>query len=341
MGLINRAWRLMKRPTDHDFSDALELHTRDIPRLREGQVLVHNGYLSLDAGTRMWMTARVDSYDAPMQLGAIMRGQTLGKVVESRHPDYQPGQLLRFRGDWADFSLLQPDDDTYVEHVTWQLNDLKQHLAALGPNGWTAFVGVHEIGEAKPGETFVVSAASGVTGALAGQIAKLSGCRVVGITSSPNKAHWLNTKLGFDVAIDSSSHADIGNALKSACPQGIDVYFENVGGTMLDAALDNMARYGRVAVCGLLVNYDKASAPAGPARFDQILMKRLKMTGFFSADWHWRGAEINRKLRPWYDAGRLQMQFDVTEGLESAPQGYQRLFTGDKLGKALVRISDL
>lgn len=303
-------------------------------------MVVRNAYLSLDAGTRMWLTARTDSYEPPLPLGSVLRGQTLGVVTASRHPDYQPGQLLRFRGAWADYSMLRPADGTYVEQVSWQLDDPRQHLAALGPNGWTAYVGVREIGEAKAGETVVVSAASGVTGALAGQIATLCGCRVVGITGSPAKASWLTT-LGFDAAIDRSAQPDLGTALAAACPDGIDVYFENVGGAVLDAALDHMATYGRVAVCGLLLNYDKPAAPAGPARFDQILMKRLTMTGFFSADWHWRGTEINRALRPWYDAGRLRMRFDVTDGLENTPEAYQRVFTGDKLGKALVRISEL
>jgi len=282
-------------------------------------VVVRNAYLSLDAGTRMWLTARKDSYEPPLPLGSVLRGQTLGVVTASRHPDYQPGQLLRFRGDWADYSMLRPADGAYVEQVSWQL----------------------EIGEAKTGETVVVSAASGVTGALAGQIATLCGCRVVGITGSPVKANWLTTTLGFDAAIDRSAQPDLGTALAAACPDGIDVYFENVGGAVLDAALDHMATYGRVAVCGLLLNYDKPAAPAGPARFDQILMKRLTTTGFFSADWHWRGTEINRTLRPWYDAGRLRMRFDVTDGLEHTPEAYQRVFTGDKVGKALVRISEL
>jgi NADPH-dependent curcumin reductase CurA len=306
-----------------------------------GQVLVRNAYLSLDAGTRMWMTARRDSYDPPTPLGAVIRTQTLGTVAESRHPDFKPGQLLRFRGHWADFSLLTPGDGTYIDVVTWELDDLRQHLGALGPNGWTAAVGVQEIGEARSGDTFVVSAASGVTGALAGQIAKLVGCRVVGITGSADKAVWLEQSLGFDVAIDRRSSPDMRKALQLACPDGIDVYFENVGGPLLDAALANMAPYGRVAVCGLLLNYGEAVAPLGPANFDQVLMKRLKIMGFFSADWHWRGPELNRTLRPWYEAGRLRMEFDVTEGLENAPQAYGRLMRGDKIGKVLVQVAPL
>jgi hypothetical protein len=130
-------------------------------------------------------------------------------------------------------------------------------------------------------------------------------------------------------------------ALREACPDGIDVYFENVGGPLLDAALATMAPYGRIAICGLLVNYDKPAGLAGPANFDQVLMKRLKLTGFFSADWHWRGPELNRSLRPWYEAGRLRVDFDLTDGLEHAPAGFQRLFTGDKIGKSLVQISPL
>jgi NADPH-dependent curcumin reductase CurA len=341
MESINRRWRLARRPIGHDYARAFELRAEAVPHPGRGEVLVRNAYLSLDAGTRMRLTERSDSYDPPAPVGSALQGHMLGTVAESEHPDYRPGQLLRFRGDWADYSLLTPGDGKLLQSVTWTLPDPRQHLAALGPNAWTAYVGVHEVGEAGPADTVVISAASGVTGALAGQIAKLHGCRVVGITGSSDKARWLTETLGFDDAIDRQAEPDMSTALRTACPDGIDVYFENVGGPLLEAALGNMSDYGRIAICGLLVNYDKPVGLAGPANFDQILMKRLKIGGFLSFDWYWRGPEINRTLRPWYDAGQLRMEFDVTEGLENAPDGYRRLFTGDKIGKSLVQISPL
>lgn len=338
---LNRCWRLARRPSGHDYAEALELHAEPLADLEPGAVRVRNAYLSLDAGTRMWLGDRQDSYDPPAAIGSVLQGQSLGTVRESRHPDYRPGQLLRYRGHWADFSVLHPDDGGYLEPVSWTLSDPRQHLAALGPNGWTAYVGIREIAAARPGETVLISAASGVTGALAGQIAKQHGCRVVGITGSAAKARWITEVLGFDQVIDRRATGDLQASIRSACPAGIDVYFENVGGALLDAALANMARYGRIAVCGLLLNYDRATAPAGPANFDQILMKRLTVRGFFSADWHWRGPELTRVLRPWYDAGQLRMDFDITNGLEDAPHGFERVFTGDKVGKSLVQISAL
>ncbi len=242
---------------------------RETPDLADGEVLIRNACLSLDAGTRMWMGPREDSYSPPTPLGSPIISTVLGTVTGSRHPDFRPGDLVRAYGQWADYSVSCPDE-VYVERVSRRLDDPRQHLGVFGANGWTACLGVLEYGAAKPGETFVVSAASGVTGALAGQIAKQHGRRVLGITGSPEKGAWLR-ELGFDAAVDRTT-GDLGEALREACPDGIDVYFDNVGGAVLDAALGSMALFGRVAVCGLLSVYDRDEPAPGPARFDQILM---------------------------------------------------------------------
>lgn len=180
----------------------------------------------------------------------------------------------------------------------------------------------------------------GVTGALAGQIAAAHGCRVVGITGSPEKCAWLTDEFGFDTALDRHT-ADLGAALREACPAGVDVYFDNVGGAVLDEVLGAMALFGRVAVCGLLTHYDRDESGPGPGRFDQILMKRLTMRGFFSPDFYHRGPDLNRRSRPWYEQGLLRMVFDVTPGLEHTLDAYARLFTGEKMGKALVQVGEL
>jgi NADPH-dependent curcumin reductase CurA len=185
-----------------------------------------------------------------------------------------------------------------------------------------------------------VSAASGVTGALAGQLAKLHGCRVIGITGSEQKCDWITNELGFDGAID-YSRQDVSAALESMCPDGIDVYFDNVGGPILDACLANMALFGRVGVCGLITHYDKDGPIPGPYKFDQVLMKRLTITGFFSPDFYHRGVDVNRKLRGWYEQGRLKMAFDVTDGLEHTLEAYAKLFTSAKIGKSLVQVAEL
>jgi NADPH-dependent curcumin reductase CurA len=335
----NRYWMLARRPNGNNYASALELVEEEIPPLVDGDVLIRNVYFSLDAGTRMWMSAREDSYSPPTPLNSPVIGMVLGTVIESRHPDFRPGDLARAYGQWSDFSISRPDD-TYVERVSWQLDDLRQHLAVYGPNGWTAYLGVVEYGKTKPGETFVVSAASGVTGALAGQVAAQLGCRVIGITGSAQKGAWLTDELGFAATIDYRQE-DVATRLRELCPQGIDVYFDNVGGTILDAALENMALFGRVAVCGLLVNYDKETPIPGPYKFDQVLMKRLEITGFFSPDFYHRGPDVNRKMQPWYEAGKLKMEFDVTQGLENTLEAYEKLFTGKKIGKSLVQLAVL
>ncbi|MCP2169116.1 NADP-dependent oxidoreductase [Goodfellowiella coeruleoviolacea] len=338
MGEQNRVWKLVRRPVGNDYAAAVELVAEGVPDLVDGDVLIRNAYLSLDAGTRMWMSAREDSYSPPTPLGSPVISTVLGTVVDSRHPDYRAGDLVRAYGQWADFSVSRPDE-VYVERVSRRLDDPRQHLAVFGANGWTAYLGVVEYGEARAGETFVVSAASGVTGALAGQIAAQVGCRVIGITGSAEKAAWLTGELGFDAAVNHRD-GDVAEQLRALCPQGIDVYFDNVGGPILDAALGNMALFGRVAVCGLLHNYGREGRVPGPERFDQILMKRLRFTGFFSPDFYHRGPEVNRVLRPWYEAGKLRMRFEVTDGLEHTLIAYGTLFSGAKVGKALVRLAD-
>ncbi|NUS72426.1 MAG: NADP-dependent oxidoreductase [Corynebacteriales bacterium] len=339
MGEKNRYWVLARRPVGNDYSSALELVEEELPELRDGDVLIRNAYFSLDAGTRMWMSAREDSYSPPTPLGTPVIGMVLGEVVASRHPDFRTGDLARAYGQWSDYSVSRPEE-TYVERVSWQLDDLRQHLAVFGPNGWTAYLGVLEYGNTKPGETFVVSAAAGVTGALAGQVAKQLGCRVIGITGSTAKGDWITKELGFDAAINYKDDK-VAERLRELCPDGIDVYFDNVGGPILDASLENMALFGRIAVCGLLLNYDQEGPIPGPYKFDQVLMKRLSITGFFSPDFYHRGPDVNRHMRPWYEAGKLKMNFAVTQGVENTLDAYRRLFTGDKVGKSLVQVAEL
>ncbi|WP_328392695.1 NADP-dependent oxidoreductase [Nocardia sp. NBC_00416] len=339
MGEKNRQWVLVRRPAGNEYANAVELRDGETPDLAAGDVLIRNIYFSLDAGTRMWMGPREDSYSPPTPLGSPVISTVLGSVVASRHPDYRAGDLVRAYGQWADFSISRPDE-VYVERVSRALDDPRQHLGVFGANGWTAYLGVLEYGEARPGETFVVSAASGVTGALAGQIAAAHGCRVVGITGSPEKCAWLTDELGFDAAIDRNA-GELGAALREACPQGVDVYFDNVGGAVLDEVLGEMALFGRVAVCGLLTHYDRDESGPGPGRFDQILMKRLTMRGFFSPDFYHRGPDLNRRMLPWYDEGKVRMAFEVTSGLEHTLDAYARLFTGEKVGKALVQVGEL
>jgi NADPH-dependent curcumin reductase CurA len=336
---INRYWLMTQRPKGRNFDDALVLREERLRDLNDGEILIENGYLSMDAGTRMWMNAREDSYQPPTPVNSPVQGMVIGKVKASRHPDYRDGDLVRAYGQWADYSITNPDS-TYVARLSWRMSDLREYLAVFGPNGWTAFLGITEYGGAKAGETVLISAAAGATGLLAGQIAKAVGARVIGMAGSDDKCSWLTRQIGFDAAINYRTQ-NLTAALTKACPNGINLYFDNVGGPLLDEALAHMALFGRVAVCGLIDNYDKEEPVPGPYKFDLVLMKRLKIFGFFSPDFYHRGPEINETMAPWHESGKVRMHFDMVEGLERTIDAYRKLFTGGNLGKSIVKLSDI
>jgi NADPH-dependent curcumin reductase CurA len=298
-------------------------------------VLVRARWLSMDAGTRMWMTPRTDGYQPPLPLGSKMVGLVLGEVVASRHAGFPEGALVRGFGQWADFSVIAPDL-AGLEIVDASLTDLRQHFGALGLNAWTAVVGVQEVAAIKPGEWLVVSAAAGATGSLACQIGRNLGARVVGIAGGPDKCRYLRDGLGVEVAIDYRGQ-DVAAEL-AKIEGGVSAYFDNVGGPMLDAVLPNMAHYGRVAVCGMVSAYERDTPMPGPARFDQVLMRRLRIEGFFIPDFLHRGAEFLPQLRAWHEAGALVMRFDETAGLENVLTAYTRMLGGGTLGKTIVAI---
>ncbi|WP_298173675.1 NADP-dependent oxidoreductase [Novosphingobium sp.] len=336
MSTANRHWILAHRPVGNAYAEAFALETETLPALGEGQILVANKVLSMDSGTRMYMTDREDSYQPGTPLGAKLIGTVLGVVVDSRHPEYKAGDRVRCYGQWADFSVVEPDT-TYCTRLDDAHSDLKEYVGIYGANGWTAWVGVVETGAVKAGETFVVSAAAGCTGLMAGQIAKAHGCRVIGIAGGAAKCDLLTEEYGFDGAIDYKS-ANVETELARLCPDGIDVYFDNVGGEILDAALANMALFGRVAVCGLITNYIAQGPVPGPYRFDQVLMKRLRIEGFFSPDFYAREPEFNPQLARLAAAGQLRLPFEVSTGLEETPAAFTKLFTGANVGKVVVEL---
>lgn len=332
----NRFWQLTAYPQGTDFASGITLQQEAMPEIGENQLLVENLWLSLDAGTRMWLTPRTDSYMDPTPLGSKIVGFVLSRVVQSRHPGFKEGDIVRAYGQWADYSVLYPDmGDIWVVK---DIADMRQHFAVLGPNGWTAYVGLTEYGKVRPGETVLVSAAAGATGLLAAQFAKAMGCRVIGLAGGPDKGALLTGTWGLDAAIDYKSQ-DVGAALAEIAPGGIDCYFDCVGGPILDAVLPNMAMNGRIAICGLISTYDKAERE-GPRNFDLILMKRLTVAGFFSPDFYFRGGEINRLTRPWLETGKVGMAFDMTEGLENTLTAYGKLFSGGNVGKVMVKLAN-
>lgn len=332
---VNRFWRLDRHPVGLAFADALSLQSEALPPIGAGQVRFKADTLSMDSGTRMWMSPRTDGYQPPLPLGSTMVGLALGRVVESRDPHFPEGALVRGFGQWADYSTVDPALSGLAV-VDESVADPREHFGALGMNAWTALVGVAEVAAVKPGEWLAVSAAAGATGSLACQIGRNMGARVIGIAGGPEKCRYLVEELGAEVAIDYRS-ADVAAELAKV-DGGVNAYFDNVGGPLLDAMLPNMAHYGRIAICGLLAGYDNDAPLPGPQRFDQILMRRLRVEGFFIPDFLERGPELIARLRGWLDEGRLVMRFDETTGLDNVLVAYTRMLTGKNVGKTIVSL---
>jgi NADPH-dependent curcumin reductase CurA len=330
----NRIWRIARRPEGINFASALELVEAPLAPLAAGEIRIRNTHLSMDAGTRMWLTSREDGYQPPLPVGGPMTGLVLGEVIESHAEGFAPCDLVRAFGQWADISTVDAVMSGAIV-LDPSVQDRRAWFGALGMNGWTALWGVEQTGAAKPGEKVLVSAAAGATGILAVQIARLLGCEAWGIAGGAAKRAYLTDELGIAGAIDYKA-GDVGAQLDAA--GGFDVYFDNVGGHMLDQVLTRMNHYGRIAVCGLVADYTSSTRTA-PKEFDQVLMRRLRIEGFFSPDFMHEGPTLTRRLREWSKAGQLVMPYDVTEGLENTLTAYAKLFTGANIGKVMVELT--
>lgn len=332
----NRRFVLAARPVGMVKPSDFRYEETAIPEPAEGEVLVRNRYLSLDPAMRGWITDR-PSYIPPVKLDEVMRGGTISEVVESRHPDFKPGDLLRAMGGWQDFAALKPD--LRSGRIPEGLGvPLTAHLSVLGITGLTAYFGLLEIGQPRAGETVVVSTAAGAVGSVAGQIAKLKGCRVVGIAGSEEKCAWIRGDLGFDAAINYKAQ-NVFEALRAACPEGIDVYFDNVGGEQLNAALGLIRRKARVVICGAITQYNATSLPPGPANYLNLLVRSARMEGFIVMDFLHKAPEAVAALAQWVLSGALKYREEIVEGLENAPAALLRLFDGSNSGKLIVKIA--
>ena len=329
----NRFWQLDRHPQGQDFAAALSLRSEILPPLVAGEVRVAAQWLSMDAGTRMWMSPRTDGYQPPLPLGSRMVGLCLGRVSESRDPRFAEGALVRGFGQWSEYSTVRPDA-AGLEVVDDGVADPRQHFGALGLNAWTAYVGVAEVARIRPGEWLAVSAAAGATGSLACQIGRNLGARVIGIAGGPEKCRYLLDEIGAEIAIDYRNQ-DVAREL-ARIDGGVHGFFDNVGGPLLDAVLPNMALYGRVAVCGMVAAYDNDAPLPGPARFDQVLMRRLRIEGFFIPDFLQRGAEFMPRLQQWLEEGRLAMRFAEYVGIENTLEAYGAMLAGRHIGKVIV-----
>jgi len=333
--MTNQYWCIERRPEGTDFASALALVEAALPELGEGEIRIANAMLSMDAGTRLWLTDREDGYQPPLPIGAPMTGLVVGHVTASRHADFAEGDLVRAFGVWGRVSQVDALLSGAIK-LDPTVNDRRAWFGPLGMNGWTALWGVEQTGAAKPGETVLVSAAAGATGILAVQIAKLLGCQSWGVAGGAEKCRYLTETIGITGAVDYKA-GDLGQQLDVA--GGIDVYFDNVGGAILDTVLTRMNHYGRIAVCGLLADYNSGTRTA-PSEFDQVLMRRLRVEGFFSPDFMDQGERLTAQLREWHEAGALQMPYDVTTGLENTLCAYEKLFTGGNIGKVIVDLEE-
>jgi len=329
-----RHWYFNKRPKDVIEDDTLILKEEPLPALQDGEILIRTLYMSLDATNRVWMSDW-DTYMDPLPTGSRMLGFILGEVAESRNPAFPQGSLVTGLGTWSDWIVTGGEGyASFPRPEGVPLADAFGILAVAGP---TAYVGLIEIGKPKPGDTVVITAAAGAVGALVGQIAKLQGCRVVGVAGSDDKCRWLTDELGFDAAINYRKE-DLLEALKREAPNGIDVQFENVGGEQLDAGLTLMNEGGRVVICGLISTYNSSGPVPGPYMFRNVIMKRLTIQGFVILDYAAHFPEYHAKLVEWMRSGELKYRLHIEDGLENAVDALRLLYTGGNNGKLMVRI---
>jgi hypothetical protein len=324
---------LAARPSGLPKPSDFEIVERPAPSPGDGEVLVQNLYLSLDPAMRGWMDDR-PSYIPPVELGAVMRGLTVATVVESRAEGFAEGDLVSGALGWQQLAVAKPDELNRLPAGT----PPTLALGPLGMTGLTAYFGLLDVGQPKEGDTVLVSAAAGAVGSVVAQIAKLKGCRVVGTAGGPDKCRWLTEELGLDAAIDYKAAEDLRKAVREHCPRGVDVYFDNVGGAMLEAALANLARGARVVICGAISVYNATEPAPGPANYLALLVQRARMEGFVIFDYRDRYPEALAELGGWVAAGKIRHREEIVDGLTNAPQAMLRLFSGDKQGKLMVKI---
>lgn len=333
----NKQFLLASRPQGEARADNFQLVVADTPSLKEGEVLVRHHYLSLDPYMRGRMND-AKSYAAPQELGKVMQGGTVGEVVESRSPRFAPGDKVVGMGGWQEYSVVDGAAGGLRKVDTSQV-PLSHYLGAVGMPGVTAWYGLNGIIQPKPGQTVVVSAASGAVGSAVGVLAKERGCRAVGIAGGPDKCRYVQEELHFDACIDYKQHADAGSlsrALKDACPDGIDGYFENVGGMVMDAVMLRMNAFARIAMCGMIAGYDGKPIPMAYPQL--ILVNRLLVQGFIVSEhmevWPQALEELGRLV----GSGRLRPRESVAQGLEAAPEAFLGMLKGRNFGKQLVKL---
>jgi NADPH-dependent curcumin reductase CurA len=333
MSTLNRQFRLAQRPqglvkrSDFDYVEA------PLPVPGDGQFLVKTEYLSLDPAMRGWMNEG-KSYVPPVGIGEVMRAGALGKVIESKHPKFAVGDYVVGLFGVQDYAV---SDGKGCNKVDPALAPLPVYLGTLGMPGMTAYFGLLEVGEPKPGDTVVVSGAAGAVGQIVGQIAKIKGCRAVGIAGGAEKCRYVVEELGFDACID-YKQGDIKKDLKTHCPKGVDVYFDNVGGHILDIVLTQLAMHARIVICGAISQYNNSTPVQGPSNYMSLLVNRASMKGMVVFDWAARYGEAMQAMGGWLKEGKLKTREDIATGLENFPETLLKLFKGENIGKLVLKV---
>ncbi|SQF99479.1 oxidoreductase, zinc-binding dehydrogenase family protein [Paucimonas lemoignei] len=333
MTQINRQFLLSKRPTGAATREDFTYQEVPVGELTSGQILVKNHYLSLDPAMRGWMNEG-KSYIAPVGLGDVMRALGVGEVVASQNDQFAVGDFVQGALGVQDYFQGEPKGFYTVDP---KIAPLPRYLSALGMTGMTAYFALLDVGAPKSGDTVVISGAAGAVGSVAGQIAKIKGCRVVGIAGGKEKCQSLIDELGFDGVIDYKNE-DVIAGLKRECPNGVNVYFDNVGGDILDAVLSRLAPKARVVICGAISQYNNTTAVKGPSNYLSLLVNRARMEGFVVMDYASRFADAGKEMAGWMIEGKLKSREDIVDGLETFPETLQKLFKGENFGKLVLKV---
>ena len=334
--LTNKKWTLSARPETSVSKEHFNLETETVREMVDGEFLVKNQYLAFEPAQRGWLND-VRSYLPPVAIGEVMRSGAAGEVIASKHSDYQVGDLVQGSFGWQEYAISDGTGLFPVTKIPAGI-PISYPLHIFGLTGLTAYFGLLDLGLPKAGETVLISGAAGATGSTVGQIAKLLGCRVIGIAGGEAKCQWLIDELGYDAVIDYKSDS-VGERLQELCKNSVDLFFDNVGGEILDHALVNMAKNGRIVLCGgISSGYQVKELPPGPKNYMQLVIRRCHMEGFIVLDYVDRYPEAREQLMQWVDEGKILVKEHILEGIEQCPEALAGLFSGQNFGKQLVKI---
>lgn len=331
---MNKQIILKQRPKGLPEKDTWEFQSHPIPEPGDGEVLIQHHYISLDPAMRGWINEG-KSYIEPVAVGDVMRSGSIGKVIKANnHPKFKEGDYLTGWGGVQQYVVTNGDNWHKVDP---DLAPLPMYIGTLGMPGMTAYFGIHEVGKIKEGDVVLVSGAAGAVGSIVGQIAKIKGCKVIGIAGGEKKCKYVKEELGFDGVIDYKSE-NLHTALKRECPKGIDVYFDNVGGEILDAALARLRMHARVVICGAISQYNNKENVKGPSNYLSLLVNRATMQGMVVMDYAKDFGKAAKEMGGWLAQGKLKSKEDVYEGIENFHETFLRLFSGDKMGKLVLKV---